>query len=135
MRPLYEDSTSLGNEEAVLARLKQRWHCVGFKLPIAYRLDYALVEDGRVQAWAEIKCRGKRYEEMYLSLHKWMAGKELADKTGLPFLLVYAFGVNIYWKRVDEDTPRLVIGGRTDRKDWQDTEPMAVFALKDFNPL
>lgn len=134
-RRLYETPSDLAAERVVIERLNARWSCAAFKLPIAYRLDYALVDGKHIAAWAEIKCRGAKYEEMHLSLHKWMAGLELSRSTHRPFILVYAFGDEVFWRSVENDKPNIVIGGRTDRTDWQDTEPMAVFPLKDFKRL
>ena len=134
MRPLYETPESLEDEQKVADLLEMYWTRKLVKLPIAYRVDYAVVKDD-ITAWAEIKCRTTEYPEMYLSLHKWMAGKELSRQTGLPFILVYAFKGKVHWKTVENDTPRIVIGGRKDRKDWQDMEPMAVFRLDQFKTL
>jgi len=135
MRVLYENSATLENESSVASVLEKSWGCRAFKLPISFRVDYALTVEGMIKSWAEIKCRGKRYDDMHLSLHKWMAGVELSRRTGLPFVLVYAFNDGIVWRRVDTDQPELTIGGRTDRGDWQDTEPMATFQLKGFKTL
>ena len=134
MRPLYETPESLENEQRVADLLEMYWSRKLVKLPIAYQVDFAVVKED-ITAWAEIKCRTTEYPEMYLSLHKWMAGKELSRQTGLPFILVYAFNGKVHWKTVENDTPRIVIGGRTDRQDWQDIEPMAVFKLDQFKTL
>lgn len=135
LRRLYETPEHLKAEAAVIEVLCEKWKCEWWKLPLTYRLDFSLSRDDKVSAWLEIKCRNKKYPEMHLSLHKWMAGLELNRVTGLPFFLVYAFGEEIYWKEVSKDTPKIVMWGRTDRGDWQDTEPTAVFALSDFKLL
>jgi hypothetical protein len=135
-RPIYEKEADLDNEQEVLTRLEKAWKCRGQKLPIRYGADYCLTVEGKIKAWAEIKCRDKKYPEMWVSLREWMAGKELAQVTSRPFLLVYAFNGEIYWKNVENDTPEIVMGGgRTDRGDWQDQEPMAVFLIETFGRL
>lgn len=135
MRPLYETPETLRNEDSVIKRLCRQWQCESRKLPMSYRVDYALVVKEKMVAWLEVKCRNQPYEQMYLSLAKWAAGTGLSKATGLPFLLVYAFKDGLCWKRVDEDKPDFYIGGRSDRGDWQDMEPMAVFPLKDFKVI
>lgn len=136
MRPIYETPDTLRDERAVIQSACAHWGCESIKLPMSYRIDFAVLMGGQVEAWAEVKCRGKMYPEMYLSLGKWSAGKELSRATGLPFLLLYSFkDRGVFWRRVDEDSPSFVIGGRTDRNDWQDIEPMAVFSLNTFQPL
>lgn len=135
MRPLYETQQDLHNEGQVLARICAAWECEGTKLPLTYKVDYALTRHGEIKAWAEIKCRNTEYPDMWVSLKKWMAGVRLSKTTGRPFVLVYCFKHKVYWKAVQDDLPVIRIGGRTDRSDWQDVEPMAVFSLKDFQVL
>lgn len=135
-RPLYETPENLKREQEVAEQLKQKWDCEVRKLPIAYRLDYMILQEGKPVAVLEIKCRNAMYEEMHLSLHKWMAGRELSKSVGVPFILVYEFkNKGIYWHKVDDTAPELALGGRTDRGDWQDIEPMAVFRLSKFKVL
>lgn len=135
LRRLYETPAHLKAEEAVILELCKRWGCEWWKLPLTYRLDYALTSsDDEVMAWLEIKCRSRK-EDIKLSLHKVMAGLELARVTGLPFLLAVAFGDEIYWQKIQPGDMKIAMWGRVDRQDWQDTEPMVVFALKDFKRL
>ena len=116
--------------------LEQRWNCTLRKLPIAYRVDCALFRAGKLSAWVEIKCRGKRYAEMFLSLHKYMAGRDLAVASGVPFIIVYAFADGgILSVKTDDRTPLIDVGGRTDRNDWQDIEPMVVLKINEMTLL
>ena len=136
LRRLYETPEHLKEEGRVIEALCARWECEWWKLPLTYRLDYALTSsDDEIKAWLEVKCRSKKYPEMHLSLHKVMAGLELSRVTGLPFLLVYAFGDEIYWKIIGPENLKIVMWGRTDRGDWQDTEPTVVFPLESFKAL
>lgn len=135
MRPIYENAQTLANEKQTADLLCKVWDCEAFKLPIAYRVDYAFGRESEIKAWVEIKCRNAKYEEMFLSLHKWISGKELSSMTGLPFVLVYNIKGELYWKRVENDKPKIVIGGRKDRNDWQDIETMAVFNIQDFEKI
>jgi hypothetical protein len=135
-RPLYETPENLKREQEVANAIKEKWKCDIRKLPIAYRLDYMILKNNKPVAVLEIKCRNAMYEEMYLSLHKWMAGKELSRNVGVPFILAYEFkDKGIYWHTVNEEKPELAVGGRTDRGDWQDIEPMVVFRLSKFTVL
>ena len=135
-RPLYETPEHPRREQEVIDKIKAVWKCDVKKLPIAYRLDYVLLQDNKPVAVMEIKCRNAMYEEMHLSLHKCMAGKEMSKSVGLPFILVYEFkDKGIYWHKIEDGPLELAIGGRTDRGDWQDIEPMAVFRLSTFRML
>lgn len=135
-RPIYENAASRNAEREVAEFLQQRWNCTLRKLPMAYRVDCALFKGGRLAGWIEIKCRGRRYPEMFLSLHKYMSGRDLARASGVPFLIVYGFSDGgIFSLKTTEDTPVIDIGGRQDRGDWQDVEPMVLLKLADMTAL
>ena len=135
LRRLYETPADRKAEQAVIDVLCKRWECEWWKLPLTYRLDYALTtEDDEVKAWLEIKCRSEK-GDIKLSLHKVMAGLELHKVTGLPFVLAVAFGDEIYWQRIVPGNMEIVMWGMVDRGDWQDTEPMVVFPLETFKRL
>lgn len=132
---MYEKPENLAAERLVVEALEAKWSCSLKKLPIAYQLDYMAFQGIKAKAIIEIKCRGQKYDEMLLSLHKWMAGREMNKALGLPFILVYAFGTEIFWKAVQDEKPEVRLGGRTDRNDWQDVEPVVMFKLSTFNKL
>ena len=135
LRRLYETPADRAAEQVVIEALCKRWECEWWKLPLTYRLDYALTSSSDdLRAWLEVKCRGKK-EDIKLSLHKVMAGLELTRVTGLPFLLAVAFGSEIYWRPITQEKMDVVMWGRVDRGDWQDTEPMVVFPLGTFKRL
>lgn len=132
-RPLYESKVDRSNEQQVIERLAHLWQAQWAKLPLQYKVDYAVLKAGRVGGWVEVKCRNERYEYMYLSLAKWREGIALSRDTGVPFVVAYRIRDRIYYRvcPVDESPP-VSIYGRRDRGDWQDEEPMVLFDIKDF---
>lgn len=132
---MYETVDDLNREKDVADLMALSWNCTAHKLPIHYEVDFALTRCDNIKAWAEVKCRSRTYDVMYVSLHKWKAGKELSRVTGLPFLLVYGVNGKVYWTKADELQPTFCMGGRADRNDWQDREPMAAFALSSFKVM
>ena len=134
MRPLYENAQTLKAEQGVAKQLEARWRCNLLKLPISYRADYMAIREKPV-AIIEIKCRNRMYAKMFLSLHKFLEAKALATQLKVPFLLVYGFPEGIYWGNVTHYPLEVQVGGRTDRGDWQDTEPMQMFELEGFKRL
>lgn len=124
-RPLYESTADIQNEQQVAQALADRWGCDLAKMPKAYPCDWAFVREGAVVGLAEIKCRkvpSGRYKTLILSLHKWTQLQQFSQHT--PAVLVARFDDCIKWAPID-GKPRLVaIGGRQDRGDWQDTEPV-----------
>lgn len=138
MRPMYENESTLKAEREVAQQLEKRWRCKLIKLPISYRADYLAFRDKPV-AVIEIKCRNRKYPKMFLSLHKFLEARGLARSLStdreVPFILVYGFPEGIWWGNVTNYPLDIEVGGRADRGDWQDTEPMQMFDLTGFKKL
>jgi len=135
-RPLYETSEDLGRERDVVANIEKRWSCQAQKLPMRYKLDYALMRNGKVSAWAEIKCRGQRYATYLISLDKVSAGLRLSEISSLPFLIVVRYDDGTYYCTVTKDLVYdIEWGGRKDRNDPEDQEPVLMIPMKFFLPL
>lgn len=135
-RPRYEVAEDRAKEEAVAARVFSQF--VRHKLPDRYSVDWALFKDGTLYGWAEIKCRNKFYPRPFVSLGKVMEGLRLANNTGTPFFLVFQFPDGIFAKRIKEtdlERGNIMHGGRQDRGDWQDMEPVILFDIKSFTQI
>lgn len=133
-RPLYESQADRTNEQEVATDLFRYWRCTAAKLPIRYEVDYALCRNGQIMAWAEIKCRTTPrglYPTYMVSLGKVLAGLELQKRTNLPFLLVVRWSDSLGW--ISGPTAREVtFGGRRDRADAADIEPMVHIPINQF---
>ena len=138
----YESDGDLANETAVASYVGARWNCNFEKLPISYHLDFALTREGAVEGFAEIKCRTSertRYPTYMIALSKLNAAMTLRHVTGLPvFLIVRWRGGEIgYCDLLDVimDSLTVEMGGRKDRGDWQDVEPVAHIDIGKFLKL
>ena len=124
----------------LLVNSGHRYHYSWFKLPeIRYVVDAALTIDRYVKGWMEVKCRsGKpdQYTHWFISLHKLMKGLSLHDYTGLPFFILFDWDGQSFAARV-EDPPRTALewGGREDRSDSEDTEPVVLIPRAWFKPI
>jgi hypothetical protein len=138
MRPLYESSKDLENEQSVAAALSQAWGCSLNKLPMSYHVDWVLESEGKLCAFAELKCRNNprsKYPTLMLSLNKWVRGCELAKYSGVPFILVVRWSDGLFWIK-HTDTPITTgIGGRHDRNDKQDIEPVVYINTEHFKEV
>src|SRR5690606_34328492 len=129
-RPRYETPADLAGERAIAELVEQEWKAQLQKLPEQYKLDYAAYRDGELVAWLEIKCRSHAadaYPTLILSVAKWHAGVALAVTTGHPFILVANFVDGAKFVRYSRGKVldvRYGPGGRTDRGDAQDREPV-----------
>lgn len=144
-RPIYENDETLARESAVARYLGAKWSAVLYKLPIAYRLDFAVTRgvEREILAWLEIKGApnafykrpqnallartAKVIEPAYaqLAVLKWRAGLGLALATGLPFIVVFDYRDLVVFHEYDARTAYgYEIGGRSDPRDEGDQEPM-----------
>lgn len=129
MRPIYETQADLDNEIQVRDALSRVWNVSFHKMPRAYNIDWLLVDQqGNAKAFVELKCRSTpkdQYPTLMLSLHKWMHGKTLAREINGVFLIAVRWTDGLYYCIPEEcEGVTYGVGGRTDRGDSQDVEPV-----------
>lgn len=135
-RPFYETPKDQQNEKVAATAIAKAFRSSLIKLPRAYPLDWMLMRSGEPVAMLEIKCRNRRYPEMFLSLHKWMFGYQMATTTTVGFVIAYSFPDGIGWVHSGALGPPVVgFGGRTDRNDDQDMEPTVMIPIGSLNFL
>lgn len=139
-RPTYVTEQDKRNEIAVAQKLTNLWSCEAHRTPEKYAVDFALSRGGSVQAMAEVKFRYRSYPTLLLSLHKYTAMCLSSEVTGLPHLLVVSWpeskGRVIRYTRVNRSLhTRVVMGGRKDRGDPDDIEPMVEIPIEKFSLL
>ena len=135
MRPTYENEKTLSEERNVVEFLCNKWKVEAIKLPIAYNVDYLLTRDDVAKSWLEVKCRhcsSAEYETYFISSKKIVNGLSLSETTNVPFYLAIRWNDKLGYIRVSKGSFEVKVGGRKDRNDWQDVEPMAHFKVKDF---
>jgi hypothetical protein len=128
MRPLYETSADRANEKDLACSLGLLWNAMPVELPKQYMVDWAFQRGKEIAAFCEIKCRrvnSDTYPSLILSLAKWMRMVDLSKATGLPVFLIvkYADGL-VKIIKADRMRQRVIVGGRSDRNDSQDMEPV-----------
>jgi hypothetical protein len=138
VRPIYESSTDISNEERLAEHLVLRWKLDGWKRnPPMYPIDISFIKDGVITGFAEIKCRTvpkDRYETYMISVSKVMAANSLSRVTRLSCLLVVKWTDSLGWIDLIKAQPEFVAwGGRSDRQDSQDMEPVIHFDIGNFN--
>lgn len=136
-RPLYEKGDDLLKERQVIDFFSQKFKCTFAKLPVRYGLDYSLIRGGEVRAFAEIKCRTNdvsRYDTYMMSLGKKMSAEALRSVTGLDCFLIVKWTDAVGYIKMNTDS-KVLIGGRVDRNDWQDTEPVVHYPIDSFTLL
>lgn len=136
MRPTYETQEDRERQTSTIAVIERRWNCVATALKAMSPIDYALCRGREIRAWAEVKVRTNpagKYPDYMLSLHKWQDGIRQSEFTGLPFFLVVGFTDGVRFVRGYKDLQvKYAIGGRTDRNDPADIEPVVLIDMRHF---
>lgn len=143
MRPMYETAESLAKELKVANYAGEKWKCAMVKTPLRYCVDFMAIREGLVAAFVEIRCRNYSWEKInswggyMFSLGKYIESKAMSQATGIPFILIVETTTGLYhqiFKTFDEK-PAVQLGGRTDRSDWQDMEPVVILPCSGFTQL
>lgn len=137
-RPLYETKEHLKGETEVVNTIEYLWKANLKKLPIKYKLDYAAERNGKIVAWVEIKCRTNGmndYQTYMLSLDKYNASIELGNVTNLPVTLVVKWTDKTGYVDLLNCRGVIKMGGRIDREDPQDVEPVVFIPIQDFREI
>ena len=137
MRVMYETENDLTSEKKVISHVSNSWNVASFKLPISYKLDYAMYREKELLGFAEVKCRTHRFGTFptyIISLAKVMKAKDLWLYTHRPTILIVSWLDRIGYLDFSSNH-QIKQGGRSDRNDWQDQEPMCHYDLKDFKGI
>lgn len=134
-RPEYETSTDRDNEAKVIKEVERWGKCSAIKTPSFYPVDYCLERKGKVVCLAEIKtrtCLITDYPTYMISLHKVSTALQMAEVAGIGARLF------VMWRDGLIGTLDLKVkpdyigwGGRVDRADPQDMEPVCHYSLND----
>ena len=133
-RKKYESEDNLDKEKNVLRHMSVKWDVSYSKLPISYKLDYAMYRDEKLLGFAEVKCRQNSVHDFstyIISLSKVIKARRLASVTGTKSVLIVSWSDATGWINFFSDFD-VKQGGRSDRDDWQDQEPVCHFDVKDF---
>ena len=130
-RPMYETPKDLHREQEILQRVCTAWNCEAQKLPISYKLDYAICKAGDISGFVEIKHRHTNwgsFPDIMLSLSKFTAASLLYEVTRKPCLFVVGTDDGqVHWCHLHHGDPTLELrfGGRTtNTRDQADIEPV-----------
>ena len=130
-------SKHIEGEDMFKRAIEKHWRCSLEKLPLDYRLAFALIMNKKIQAWVELKNRNLQsddFNDSMINLNKWMKAKELRDSTNIPTILAVRYKDKDLWCALSDDTEREVRwGARTkNTRDWQDIGPAVHIKLTEF---
>lgn len=141
MRPQYETDSDLRAERETMNLFLKHGpvhrYSLAAKLPDRYKVDYGLLTRNRdITGYAEVKvrdCSSRDFADFFISLDKIMALVEF-QKFGESYLIV-RWEDCAGWLRSEQlSRYRYIdIGGRYDRGDAEDIEPMVYYPTRDFH--
>ncbi|MDR9428809.1 MAG: hypothetical protein RI553_11970 [Salibaculum sp.] len=135
VRPTYETESDLRNERDVVEVFNKLWGTQAYKLPRAYSLDYLLTRGSDAVAFVEIKCRqvpSGKYDTLMISMAKILKGRAITRETGIPSVLVVKWNDKTGYVHMPEIDMDIRVGGRRDRGDAQDIEPVCMIPINSF---
>lgn len=136
VRQTYETAVDVDNERSVADQFERKWGAKFIKLRRLAPVDFAIVRDGTVVGWAEVKCRKHemgKYPTLILSADKAMSIMGRVEHSGLPCFLCVRFSDGLAFVAMkDEYLSRISIKGRNDRGDDDDMEPCIEVPIADF---
>lgn len=133
MRPLYETREDLGRERKVARYFGRATDSVPVKLPINAHADFIMVREGEAKAVVEIKCRNNSrlaYDTYMISQHKY-EGLLSWEGYGLKPILLVSWTDSVGFISLPCQHTKS-IGGRRDRGDIQDIEPVVHIEIAQF---
>ena len=136
-RPMYETREDRAREAAVIEKIERHLDAKAQKCPMRYRADYALLRGNEVLRFVEVKVRSECYDPYWIALDKWMMLERLSLYALHSSLIVVQWPDRLACVEVSPtNRKRLAIwGGRKDRADWQDVEPMVCIPLARFDEI
>lgn len=139
MRPVYETEAHLQGEQGVAKKL-EAWInnplATVVKTPPLAPYDYCIVKKGLISGVVEIKVRSNpsdKYPTYMISLEKVSQCTSHANIIGCPFYVVVQWTDKLGRWKFDRDQYTTGIGGRTDRNDSMDEEPVIYIPIENFS--
>lgn len=135
MRPIYETQGDLSREAGVAHHIGNAWGCSMQKLQPRDAFDYAAMRGDEIVGFVEIKNRTNpmgRYPTYMISMTKLATAQSIYLATYVPCVLVVKWSDCIGWISLNNAEVVLKMGGRSDRNDPQDTEPVCHIDMSRF---
>lgn len=137
---LYENQETKAHEAAVAARAARVVDASFQKFPISYQIDGWFAHGGKPVRLVEIKCRTYHrddFETFMIDASKIEAGLRWAKLMDVPFVLIVQWTDQCCALVVTDDTDISDVqwGGRADRQDQNDMEPVIHFKQAKFKKL
>ena len=134
-RTVYETDSDLEKELELISLVSEKWQCSYFKLPISYRLDFALTRNDRIVSFVEVRCRNNsidKYSTIVCAVNKRVKALELSAATDVKSIFLVKYTDKIAYIDFAVKPDSISIGGRTgkNRRDYEDVEPICHYSVE-----
>jgi hypothetical protein len=131
---------AIAKETALINRVVPLWGVIADKNPEWHKIDFSLAVVSRqpIIGFVEAKCRNcdhERYPTFFVSLTKYMSACEVARFTGIPTYFLVEWLDQTKYVRVPCRTTGVCMGGRLDRGNPDDMEPVIHIPTTEFRPV
>jgi len=136
MRPLYETEEDIHRERGTILTLCATTDSHAIKLPVKAYADYIMSRNGEAKAVVEVKCRNNNrlaYDTYMISQRKYEGLLSWANYGLTPILLVGWLDAIGYVRLPCPHEASM--GGRRDRGDAHDIEPVVHIKTSDFKVI
>tara|TARA_R110000772_G_scaffold94505_1_gene192450 strand:+ start:1681 stop:2103 length:423 start_codon:yes stop_codon:yes gene_type:complete len=138
-RPLYETRLDRSKEINAIEKFIENFGGgAGYvKLPIQYKMDFCVTRNDYATSFVEVKCRNNKmeaYPTYMISLSKILSAAQYRD-FGINCILLVQWTDKMGWVRMPNKEWLTKVGGRKDRGDWQDVEPVAHIPVSEFKVI
>ena len=139
-RPLYEKKEHLEHEQKTAKKIATTYGLRLRKMHMKHGIDFmAFDKSGRAVAVFEVKRRHLKHDDrshVILSLTKYNRGLEFDRVNDLNFNFVVDFDDGLFvYEHKHGDSFKIIFGGRTDRGDSQDLEPVVQIPISRMEKL
>lgn len=135
-RPRYETDGDRGRESDFSRLISQKFKCTLAKMPDLSGVDFCAIRDGRVVGFIETKIRSNphwQYPTYMISLKKLDTASAAMGALNVPTVLAVRWSDAWGYVSLSDMTDHAsAIGGRVDRADPQDMEPVALIPMSRF---
>lgn len=140
MRRRYETEQDRARQRQAIAALCNSFGCDAKASPDLCAWDYEAFREGKMVGLVEVKCRlckAEQYPTYMISLRKMHDLRKAGEQRGIPVVLLVAWADCIGFVGVETAIGAGLVahGGRKDRSDPADLEPMLHIPIRLFNPL
>lgn len=135
MRPIYETQADRGREALVARRMADAFGCSMRKLQPRDAFDFAAMRGDRIVGFVEIKVRANpmgQYSTYMISMTKLATAHAIFSATKTPCVLAVQWTDALGYIKMNGIDVTLKMGGRSDRNDPQDTEPVCHIDISGF---